>query len=141
MSVGITKKSLIIVDGERPTILLEVDEHPNKAVGQVSPYCEHSGLQYLENCLVVWWKDKQMYTIYDTYQSKQILEGLANSTENYFGIAIYSLGGVRKQFITKVMKKMVLWTPFVWKHFSVHISPKTSMGAFVYQLKQILQRF
>lgn len=49
-----------------------------------------------------------MYTIYDTYLSKQILAGLANSAENYFGIAIYSLGGVRKQFITKVMKKMVL---------------------------------
>lgn len=54
MSVGITKKSLIIVDDERPTILLEaqIDEHPNKAISQVSPYCEHSGLQYLENCLV-----------------------------------------------------------------------------------------
>lgn len=51
---------------------------------------------------------KKMYTIYDTYLSKQILAGLANSAENYFGIATYSLGGVRKQFITKVMKKMVL---------------------------------
>lgn len=74
MSVGITKKSLIIVDDERPTILLEaqIDEHPNKAISQVSPYCEHSGLQYLEMM-----EGQKMYTIYDIYQSKQILAGLA----------------------------------------------------------------
>lgn len=40
MSVCITKKNLIIEDGERPTILLKLDENPNKAVGHVSPYCD-----------------------------------------------------------------------------------------------------
>lgn len=35
----------------------------------------------------------------------EILAGLSNSKENYFGIAIYSIEGVRKQFITQVMKK------------------------------------
>lgn len=40
MSVCITKKNLIIEDGERPTILLKLDENPNKAVGHVSSYCD-----------------------------------------------------------------------------------------------------
>lgn len=65
-----------------------------------------------------------MYTIYDTYLSKQILAGLANSAENYFGIAIYSLGGVRKQFITKVMKKNGLVNPFCWETIFVHTPRK-----------------
>lgn len=80
-----------------------------------------------------------MYTIYDTYLSKQILAGLANSAENYFGIATYSLGGVRKQFITKVMKKMVLWTPFVGKQFS-SIHPENVNGNICLSVKTNLSK-
>lgn len=66
----------------------------------------------------------------------EILAGLSNSKENYFGIAIYSLEGVRKQFITQVMKNG-LENLFCRETVFVHISSKMSMAIFVYRLKQI----
>lgn len=38
----------------------------------------------------------------------EILAGLANVIQNYFGIARYSIRGERKQFLTQIIKK---WTP------------------------------